>query len=237
MKTDDVREMIRTEMRTEMSASEDRLLEKMKTVMKEIMKEEIYKLNTVIEKQNEVINSLTVRVNELEQYSRRSNIQITNVAEMPNEDLEKMICEVGEKIGIKINMKQDIQAIHRVPTKSANSPKPIIVKFTNRMQRNNFIKEAKKKKLKCNQLNSTQDILFSNNKSIYFNDHLTPHNSKIFYEARKCVTEKNAKSAWTRDGKIYLKRDDMSPPVQITSIKNLDTFRSSYSGAAAKTQS
>lgn len=232
---EDIRQMIREEMNT----SEGRLLEKMKSTMKLIMTKEIEKLNVVIGKQNERIkileetnDELNTRVNELEQYSRRSNIKITNVPEMKDENLEKMICEVGEKIGIELNFKQDIQAIHRVPTASTKSPKPIVVKFSNRMMRNNFIKEAKKKKLSCSQLASTKDLLFSANKQIFFNDHLIPANSKIFYEARKCVKEKNAKSAWTKDGKIYLKRDEMSAPVQITTMKTLETFRKSYSSAA-----
>uniref|UniRef100_A0A8D9B2D2 FP protein C-terminal domain-containing protein n=1 Tax=Cacopsylla melanoneura TaxID=428564 RepID=A0A8D9B2D2_9HEMI len=225
--------------RTEMNAAETRLMEKMTNTMKSVMTEEIEKFKKVIDTQNEIIkkleesnkkleesnNLLTIRVNDLEQYSIRSNIQITNIPEQAQEDLEKMICELGEKVGVKLDFKQDIQAIHRVPTKSTRSPKPIIVKFSNRQLRNTFIKKAKEKKMKCSQMDSTKDLLFSGNNQIYLNDHLTPANNKIFYEARKCVKEKRAKSAWTRDGKIYVKRDDMSPPVQISSVEKLNAFR------------
>ncbi|KAI5730733.1 hypothetical protein M8J76_016834 [Diaphorina citri] len=105
--------------------------------------------------------------------------------------------------------------------------KPIIVKFTNRNLRNSFLVKAKTSKLKCNQLECTKDLLFSSNSKIFVNDHLTPANKKLFFETRKCVKEKKAKSAWTRDGKIFLRRDEMSAPIRISDNQDLQTFLSS----------
>ncbi|KAI5754242.1 hypothetical protein M8J77_007044 [Diaphorina citri] len=221
---------MRSIMKEEMRGLEERMMKTFKALLiaeNSKMKELITEQNVKIKKLEEDNRDLAKRLSEMEQYSRRSNIQINNVPIVANESLEKLVCEMGQKIGVPINFKTDIQAAHRIPTASSAAIKPIIVKFTNRNLRNSFLVKAKASKLKCNQLECTKDLLFSSNSKIFVNDHLTPANKKLFFETRKCVKEKKAKSAWTRDGKIFLRRDEMSAPTRISDNQDLQTFLSS----------
>ncbi|KAL1448500.1 hypothetical protein WDU94_005605 [Cyamophila willieti] len=153
---------------------------------------------------------------------RRSNVQINNVPEHPDEKMEDIICKMGEKVGVKINFAVDVQAAHRIP--SAKSPRPIIVKFSNRQMKKNFIMQTRKAKLKCDFLNLATPSM----NPIYINDHLTKTRSNIMFEARSLVRKKTVKSAWTVEGTIFIKRDDMSPPVRISSMNDLKVFQDSY---------
>ncbi|XP_017303870.1 uncharacterized protein LOC108253775 [Diaphorina citri] len=177
--------------------------------------------NGKIKKLEEENKSLMWRLNDIEQYSRRSNVQINNIPVVANEDIGELLREMGEKIGVHIDYKMDIQAAHRVPSRNENS-KPIIVKFTNRAKRDEFLVAANKKKLKCSQLEATKELLFSANSQIYVNNHLSPDNKKIFYEARKCVRERKLKTVRFRNGKVYVQRDDMS---RLTPIRDLDDLK------------
>ncbi|KAL1446144.1 hypothetical protein WDU94_001876 [Cyamophila willieti] len=157
----------------------------------------------------------------MEQYDRRANIQINNVPQNGNEDIGKMLCEMGTKIGVPIDFKVDVQAAHRVPSMNPNS-KPIVVRFTNQMKRDTFLAAARTKKLTSSDLPSTKQPGISVNANIFVNDHLSPHNRKIFHEAKKAVREKKLKTVKFRNGKVCIQRDDMS---QLQPIRDLDELK------------
>uniref|UniRef100_A0A8D9B0F7 FP protein C-terminal domain-containing protein n=1 Tax=Cacopsylla melanoneura TaxID=428564 RepID=A0A8D9B0F7_9HEMI len=184
-----------------------------------------------IKKLEDENRTLKWKMNEMEQYSRRSNVQINNIPPVANEDIGKILCEMGKKIGVNLDYNVDIQAAHRVPSQRENS-KPIIVKFTNRTKRDEFLVAAKKSKLDCSQMDATKELLFSANSKIFVNEHLSPDNKKLFYEARKCVREKKIKSARTKNGKILVQRDDNSQPMVIRDMLDLTPFLVSFSQAA-----
>lgn len=223
-------ESLKKFMKEEIVALEGR----MTAMFQSCLKEENEKMKSMLKKQEEIImkqgeenRELKIRVNDLEQYSRRSNVQINNIPLASEENVETILCEMGQAIGVPINFGVDIQAAHRVPTQGS-SAKPIIVKFTNRQLRNRFIVEAKKVKPTCAQLDSTKNLLFASTTKIYVNDHLSPDNKKVLFEARNCVRNKRAKSAWSKDGKIYIKRNESTAPVTIRDIQDLKTFQASF---------
>lgn len=222
---------LREILKDENKALEERIMKKLQV----IIKEEYEKINKTVEEQNIIIEQLKLenqdmkkRMNTMEQYSRRSNVQINNIPVTPNENVETLVCEIGEKIGVPIKYDVDIQAAHRVPSKSETN-KPIIVKFSNRGKRDAFIIAARTAKLKCGQLEANQDLLFSSENKIYVNDHLTLQNMILFSDARKAVKEKKLKSAWTRSGNIYVRRDASSQPMQIFDKEDLRPFLVPYS--------
>lgn len=231
--------MTLTEMRTimaeEIAKLESRLTKSFENIVKtenEAYKKVIQEQDMKIKKLEDENLKLNKRMNDFEQYSRRSNLQINNIPMGPDESVQNIICEMGLKIGVTIDYKTDIQAAHRVPT-SSGLIQPIVVKFSNRQMRNDFLIKAKKTKLNCKNLESVKNLLFSAENKIYVNDHLSPTNKKLFYEARKCVKEEKAKATWTYDGKVYIRRDELSSPILIATMEDLAPFRVSYSSATA----
>uniref|UniRef100_A0A8D8Q8G6 Uncharacterized protein n=1 Tax=Cacopsylla melanoneura TaxID=428564 RepID=A0A8D8Q8G6_9HEMI len=139
---------------SENRASEARMMEKftdMVRIMNENLLKKLAEQNDKIKSLEEENRRLAWRVNDMEQYDRRANIQINNVPQNGNEDIGKMLCEMGTKIGVPIDFKVDVQAAHRIPSMNPNS-KPIVVRFTNRMKRDAFLAAARTKKLTTNDL-------------------------------------------------------------------------------------
>lgn len=219
-------EELKTMMETENRASETRMLEKftdMVSVMNENLLKKIAEQDTKIKSLEEENRRLAWRVNDMEQYDRRANVQINNVPQNGNEDIGKMLCEMGTKIGVPIDFKLDVQAAHRIPSMNPNS-KPIVVRFTNRMKRDAFLVAARNKKLTASDLPSVRQPGVFVNTKIYVNDHLSPDNRKLFYEAKKAVREKKLKTVRFRNGKVCVQRDDMSQLQPIHDLEELKPF-------------
>lgn len=88
---------------------------------------------------------LTEKVADLEQYSRLNNVEIKGVPCTQGEDCMAIMQTIGEKIECPLEP-LDIDAVHRVPTRSENK-KNLIVRFCSRNKKSEFISQARKAKL------------------------------------------------------------------------------------------
>ena len=83
---------------------------------------------------------------ELEQYSRRDCVEIRGIPVKEDEDTNNLVCEIGAKIGIKLD-REDISTSHRIPAMAASNRSPaIIVKFLRRDLRDSLYDARKKLK-------------------------------------------------------------------------------------------
>lgn len=145
---------------------------------------------------------------ELKQYSRRSNIEIKGVPLSPTESLDGIIVNVGEKLRTKI-ASQDIDAIHRVPTKDKTKSN-IIVRFFAHSVRDGVLQAAKKQRLNAAALG------FPTNEPIYINEHLCVENKIFLGKALQLKREKSWKYTWTSRGRILMRKTENSKVIQIT---------------------
>ncbi|KAK3087914.1 hypothetical protein FSP39_012399 [Pinctada imbricata] len=85
------------------------------------------KLNKV---ENDTREAL-IRSNKNEQYSRKTNIKVCGVKEEVNENTLAVVQSVlKDKAGVNIE-KEDVIAVHRIPTKHRDQPQPILLKVKN----------------------------------------------------------------------------------------------------------
>lgn len=166
-------------------------------------------MNSIYDLQKENVE-LKNKIHELEQYSRSKNIELVGVPETPGENLDTVMSKIGEKLGMSISSNQ-IDAIHRVPTKSSTQPKPIVVRFHSRRTKEAIINKARKTKIQavdlCVDLPDTP---------IYVNEHLTQENKRLIHLAGLKRRELKYKFLWTRGGHIFIKKTEESPPIKIT---------------------
>lgn len=111
------------------------------------LRKEVMTLKTQIKNQSEKIEDIDTRSkaalcksNYNEQYSRKNNVKIMDVAEKANEteqDLINTVTNMCKKKDITINP-QKIMAIHRIPGKDGHT-KPILVKFLNNTEKKNVM--------------------------------------------------------------------------------------------------
>lgn len=133
---------------------------------------------------------------ELKQYSRRNNIELNGVPVAENEDLTSVVNKVGSCLNVQISA-QDIDAVHRVPTKGLPN---VVVKFLSRSPRDKVLLAAKKVRLNASMLG------FQSNDPVYVNEHLCPENKVLLGKAIQAKRENNWKFAWVCDGKILMRK-------------------------------
>lgn len=132
-------------------------------------------------------------MDKLQQYTRSNNIIINGIPENPDENVFTIIEKVVESLSCKIS-KSDIDTCHRLrpyrnDSSLAKNQKPIIVKLTSRLKKNEILGAAcMKKRL------TTEELGFENtNQKIYLNEHLTPKRQSICDNIRKLDTSRKLK--------------------------------------------
>ena len=167
-------------------------------------------------------DALRDRVDELEQYSRRSNVEIQGVPEVAGENVSSLVDKIAAFLEVGV-VTSDVDVVHRVPRFGKNQdPKPIIVKFCRRSKRDGFLAAAiaKKKSLPAGSPSGFQIPGVSDR--CFINDHLTAANKNLFAKTRNRARAAGYKYIWTRDCKIFVRKDDTSRAVRILSESHLN---------------
>nr|KAG5687416.1 hypothetical protein BaRGS_004918 [Batillaria attramentaria] len=89
------------------------------------LRAEMVTMRELLEKKDRQILHLQDRVDELEQYSRRNNIRISDIPEIDGEDTDDLIIAIGNEIGVTIT-EEMIHRSHRVGKKGDDFCRPII---------------------------------------------------------------------------------------------------------------
>lgn len=163
------------------------------------------------------IKSLKEYINDMEQFARRCNIEIQNIAERENENLLKLICDIGSLLNRQI-VPGDIVAIHRVAhCAPCDRPKNIIVQFASRLLRDSVLAAAR---LQRNLSSESVGLPFPPTE-FYINEHLTINNKMIYNKVRKLVAEKQCKYAWIKNSTIYVRKSNSTEPMKIKTEDDL----------------
>ncbi|KAI5737235.1 hypothetical protein M8J76_011376 [Diaphorina citri] len=201
-------------MTTDVKSMSDReLLELLPCLLKKIeaYENKMKEMDKKIKENEKEISSLKERLEAKEEENR----MLQNVNEKIEEDLrdlQQRSRHINIVIrGVKEERKENI--CHRVPSRSSNGPRPIVVRLLNSKTRDKWIKEYKQKQLWKQHL--------------YISEHLTVYNQNLFYHTRKLAKEKKFKFAWTKDCQIYLKRNENSKLYIIKRMADLEMIRSS----------
>lgn len=161
------------------------------------MKKELQAVKVSVETKSEALKKserdckdLTARVVELEQYSRRENIKIFGLMESRDEDIKEEVMEfLTKKMKCDVD-EADVNAVHRLDTKSQasiiNGARPVIVRFTSRDIKLSVMKARK--------------ILKGSR--VFVSDHLCKSMNALFNRVRK---DPQVENAWSWDGSVFFK--------------------------------
>lgn len=155
-----------------------------------------------------------LRITQLEQYSRNKNIEIKGVPTTQNEKLESVLAAIGNAVDEPVS-ESDIEVCHRVPTRDA-SRHNIVVQFHNRSKRNALLEKARKKRV------TTADIGHQDRQPIYINEHLCPTLKVLLGKTVAKKNEKNWRFCWTKEGKIFARKNESSRVLRVTKLSDLD---------------
>jgi len=172
------------------------------------------KLENQLNEKDDIIDSLTKRLedaenklDDTEQYSRRTSVRIAGIPEEPTENVQDKVTKVFEAM----KLQPVINRVHRVGPKDskAKGPRPIICQFTTYPDKR-AVMQAKKS-------------IGGPFPKVFINEDLTRHRARIFFIARQQKKQGLLSEVWTADGRICVK-DKKGKIHYITRLKELDSF-------------
>lgn len=161
-------------------------------------------LEGVVERQNRENYELRRQLRDLEQYSRKSQLEFGGIPQNPNEkpeDLEAAVIDIANQLEVNLQS-DDIEAIHRIPTRF--KPSPIIVAFVNRKKRELLLNNRYK-----------HSISYANSNKITIRESLSKHFRELLNRTKEKAEENKYDFCWFKNKQIYVKRKKDSREVII----------------------
>lgn len=161
---------------------------------------------------NTLIADLTLRLNNLEQYTRNSSIEIRAVNKMPEEDVEKIVVDVAKYMSIPLS-RDDIQAAHRLPAQIGKC-QTIIASLKNRKIRDKMV---------AFRGTITNTNLFGEGQKgkIYVGESLSPFFKSLLWKTKSKAKDANYKFVWFKKNCVLAKKDENSAIITIRSEDDL----------------
>ena len=179
----------------------------------------------IITELRQELSDLKADVNDLEQYSRRNSVRISNPnwREHPWENCRELVLSLCQDLGLDIHPSM-IDRTHRAGKFNRNRGRDILVKF---------IGYGPKRALLDARSKAGSDPYF---RGIYINEDLTSTNGKLFSQARKLKSDNKLFSASTRDGRVCVARfrGDNTAVVKNESELNAVASRGTYASAVQR---
>lgn len=249
---DDIRNIVRSEMRdfiNEMKDTISGVLNKELKSIKDEMKEVKDSMNfismqyeTLEKKQSSIsevtkslqrengtlqstINALSFRVNQIEQHSRKCNLEIQCLPELKSENLFSTIKKIGTVIGCNVEQNYIVSCTRTPKLNPANTrPKSVVAQFSTPELRDTFLAATitYNKKHPNDKLNTSHLGMTTDKKPIYITEHLSAANKALHAAARTMAKEKGYSFVWIRNGRIFVRKNENSPFLLIKSIESLD---------------
>lgn len=186
------------------------------------VKEENARLRSDVEANSGRIKHLEEENARQQQWSRLQNIEITGVPESKDEDTVGIVVTLAKKIGIKLEV-GEVEFAHRIqarrPSSSAGG-RCIIARLRHRSTKDSIVAASRKHRgVRPADLGLTRTE--NGNAIIYINEHLSKNNRTLLKECKLKAKEANFKYVWSKNCRIYVRRNDTSPPIPIITSGDL----------------
>uniref|UniRef100_A0A2A4IZJ0 FP protein C-terminal domain-containing protein n=1 Tax=Heliothis virescens TaxID=7102 RepID=A0A2A4IZJ0_HELVI len=130
---------------------------------------------------------------------------------------------MAQKIGVPLG-ENDLDCITRVGPRQQRSasnteiaPRQLVVRFVRRYKRNEFMQALKTRR----NLTSTDIEIEGPTRKLYCNERLTRENRQLFRACRTSAKENGYKFCWTKNGSIYIRKQEGNPTIQIRNSDDL----------------
>ena len=162
----------------------------------------------------EKLHEMNSKHDDLEQYTRKYNLEIDGIPEVRGEYLEDIVIKLARSIDADVGP-DDIDIVHRFK-KGKRQPNPIIIRFNNYYsKREMYYGRRKLRKVNVRHISGAANI--------YINENLTFQRAALFKKARDKKRSHQGWRVWTTDGKIYVKPDSsLDYIIRINSVEDLD---------------
>ncbi|XP_063358949.1 uncharacterized protein LOC134648361 [Cydia amplana] len=163
----------------------------------------------------DTVDRLKLELNDRDQELLSNDVEITGLLETNNENPVHLAVMVAQKLGVELEP-QDVVSAERVGMRrapsdgagvqggdgSAGRPRALAVRLTRRVHRDNLLRAARRTR----GADTSGFNLPGPSRRFYVNERLTRTNRQLFYKARQEGSRLNWRYIWTRDGRIYARR-------------------------------
>lgn len=178
------------------------------------------------------VSRMKSRLNMIEQEHLRSDIIVRGLKEIEKseQELDQLVFYVLNSLSNQI-VDSDIAMIKRLGNNSEDkstppkSPRPVLVRFRMEKTKEDLMKRKREKNLNCSMITYKEVKIGTATDVIYFGDNLTPLNASLYFDARQLRKKEVVKYAWTKMGSVYVRKDDTSKAIKITTRDQLNAFR------------
>ncbi|XP_030031483.2 uncharacterized protein LOC115448251 [Manduca sexta] len=165
--------------------------------------------NVYLEKCNIVLEQ---RLDKFDQTSRKHNLEIVGIEQLPNENIQALIKTLGDMLEVNTT---DIEWVSRLPQrKSCDKPAPIKVGFT--VNGTNARDAWLSQRRKLAEISSCDVTGGSQKYKIYLNEDLTKPTRELLWKTKKQLRG-TYKYIWVHNGKILVKKGDGDKSILIQS--------------------
>lgn len=157
----------------------------------------------------QTIAELKLELNDRDQELLCNDIEIAGIPEEKNENSTHIIMTVATKLGVTLDERDVVSAERAGAARRAESdgqaarPRPLVVRLARRVQRDELLNAARVRR----NVTTAGLGLASTECRFYVNERLTRVNRSLFYKARTESQRANWKYVWTRDGKIFTRKE------------------------------
>ena len=183
------------------------------------LENELKTLKNQIAENNKQTNKEAVKLDSLEQYGRRLNLEIAGIPFTEGENTNAIVTEVAELLDVKITDK-DISTSHRLRSRNDYRPPLIIARFISRDVRNELYS-----KRKLTQGINLDQLSVKRISELYINENLTPFRKRLFWKAKQDAIKADYKFFWTVNGNIFVRKTENSKPLLITTEQDLNLMK------------
>lgn len=162
---------------------------------------------------------LQAESNNRDQATLCNDVEIAGCPEVANENCTHLILTIAKKLGVELD-ERDVVSVERagpprVATVSGETgaqprPRALAVRLARRTLRDALLRAARVRRAL-----TTEGLHSGPAKQLYVNERLTKHNRVLFQKARRLALDQNFKFVWTREGKIFARKQEGSPRHQL----------------------
>jgi hypothetical protein len=176
------------------------------------------------------ISSLEAKVEDIQRSFKSTTVEFRNVPRQSKEETTSDLCSLVQNtckvLDVEVQL-HEIKDIFRVKGKSGSTA--IVVDFTRVTKKQEVIRCAKSynRQHPQNRLNSTQIGIVGNPVPIYVSEGLTSKGRRLLYLARDFTSSAEYKYCWTSNGKVFIRKTDNSPHIEINSEADVMKLKNS----------
>lgn len=180
------------------------------------------------------ITQLKIEIQDRDQDLLANDVEIAGLPEAANENPSHVTLLVARKLGLEIEERDIVRANRAGPARAMVEggepprPRPLVVRLARRAQRDALLQAARVRRGVTAEGMGLPGAV----RRFYVNERLTRHNRQLFQKARDVVVRANWKYIWTRDGKIFVRREHgtakhrIRSDMDISNIFNVDNISS-----------